>query len=361
MYKTWAGIDIVTASLIMGSTGFTAEMLQLGFGYLCDRGHRKKILLLGMLIASSVFLITLVNSTLLLFALVFSVMLGSSAFHPAGMGMASRLFASKNRTILLFTAGGVLGFGLSQLIFSKAVELFNGQIFPLLLPLVVLVPWLIWHRFPTETTKERPAFRDFLIPFKLERRSLSLLYLTQVTSYGVQLAFGFLLPDILLSKHCHAWACKGGGHLSLISGMALGMVLVGFFFSGWSHKKLLTICKTTGAALLYAFLLIPEPSLVLTIIMLAALGATLYQCNPLITAWGHYLVPNHPSTISGLLMGFAWCFSNLVPMLAGLLSPLFPASPYIIPMQLVGLFLILSLALMLLIPSKQTTLKAVTN
>lgn len=357
MYKTWAQIDIATAGLIIGIAGFSAEMLQLVFGYLCDRGYRKYILLLGVVISSAILLVTFVQSTALLFCVIFCVTMGSSSFHPAGMGFASRMFSTKNRTIMFFTAGGALGLGFSQLGFSTAVEFFGGHIYPLLLPLLILVPWLLMHRFPEAKSENRLAFKDFLLPFKLERRSLTLIYLSQVISYGVAITLIFFLPDLLRANKCHPWLCKGGGHLSLVMGSVLAMIVIGLFCHNIAHKKLLAFFKITGIAMLYAFLALPQPPLFLSIVMLVLLGGTLFQSNVLLTAWGHHIIPEHPSTISGLLMGFAWCFSALVPLVAGFVTKLFPASPFLSTMQLIGLLMFLSLGLVALVRPKQTALQ----
>ncbi len=359
IYKTWAHIDLATAGLITGIAGFSAEVLQLFFGYMSDRGYRKKIMLFGILISSGVLLLPFAHSSLSLFALIFCLMLGSSSFHPSGMGFASRLFATKNRTILFFTSGGALGLAFSQLIFSKTIVLFNGQIFPLLFPLLFLIP-LVWrHPFPEETAPtQRTNWREFFQPLKKERRPLSLLYMAQVGSYGAQLTFLFLLPDLLRAKGYSDWLAKGGGHLSLVLGSLSSMLLIAFFLHKWSHKTLLFIGKTCGTILIYFFLFAPPLPLPATLAILALIGGTSFQATALITAWGHHIVPSHPSTVSGLLMGFAWCLSNLVPSLAGLFSRLLPYSPVILPMKLIALILPLSLVPLLLVPSKRAEQQA---
>ncbi|MFI5335108.1 MAG: hypothetical protein ACHQT8_08155, partial [Chlamydiales bacterium] len=48
-----------------------------------------------------------------------------------------------------------------------------------------------------------------------------------------------------------------------------------------------------------------------------------------IVSWGNRLVPESPSTVSAILMGFAWCFSNLGPTCAGFLTKYYEEEPYL--------------------------------
>lgn len=111
IYKTLAQINIAQAGLIMGAAGFIGEILQLGFGYFSDTGHRKKILIFGMLCGSAILFVTFTSGFLSLLALMMCLMIGSGSYHPAAVGMASGLFPKKRALYSLVHYGGSIRVG----------------------------------------------------------------------------------------------------------------------------------------------------------------------------------------------------------------------------------------------------------
>ncbi|NGX59284.1 MAG: hypothetical protein KR126chlam3_00432 [Chlamydiae bacterium] len=354
IYKTLAGIDILQAGIIMGVTGFSGEVLQLAFGYFSDIGFRKKILLFGMLISSAALFLTFSNNFASLLALMLCVMIGSGSFHPAAVGLATSLPPSKGRSILLFASGGALGLGLSQVIFFKSLHWFGGHAYPLLIPFLIIALFWVFHSIPEQIPeKKNPPLREFFAPFALHKRSLLLLYASQVFSYGVLLSFIFLLPEILRSKGCSDWLFMGGGHMSFIFGSMLGMLLLGSLCDRLGYKKTLLIATISSIVLLNVFLFSPLPPGLFAIPFLGLLGIALNLMNPLIIAWGNHIIPQNPSTVSAFLMGLAWCFSNLIPTLAGFIATIFTTTPYIMAFSSITLFLIPTLFCILLMPQPE--------
>ena len=319
IYKTVAKLDITKAGLIAGIAGCCGEMLQIFFGYFCDRGHRKKIMLLGLTLASLMTFITFTTSLLTSFLILLLLTIGSSSFHPAAMGYASTLSRKHQAiSILLFASGGSIGLGISQLAFVHVITVFDGHALILFLPVLAVFTFLFLHRFPTPDHKPTAqSFREFIRPILKSRGPLILLYCTQVMSYFTVMAFVFLLPDLLHSRDCHSWLCRGGGHLCFILGSATALPIAGVLSDKYGQKSVLLAVLSSALLLLYVFL--SQPSLPVTslIILLATLGGTLASINPIIVSWGNRLVPESPSTVSGLLMGFAWCVANLGPLAAG--------------------------------------------
>ena len=138
--------------------------------------------------------------------------------------------------------------------------------------------------------------------------------------------------------------------MCFILGAMFGMLGTSFLCDRWGYKKTLLTATTLALTLLSAFLILPFYSTPTTIILLAFLGTTLYLMNPIITAWGNHLVPESPSTVSALLMGLAWCFSNLAAVIGGYLASIFP---YLIAMGFISILLFVSLGFALLIPNTQ--------
>ncbi|NGX45750.1 MAG: hypothetical protein K940chlam2_00930 [Chlamydiae bacterium] len=352
IYKTVAQIDIAKAGLIMGVAGFSGEILQVIFGYFSDRGLRKIIYLFGLLMTAAIVFTSLTSNLYLLFGIMLCIMVGSGAFHPAAVGVTSNLIPSKKISILIFSTGGALGLALSQVVFSKCWDRFDGHIWPLALPALLLVPFLLRHPFPKQHT-ERPNLKEIFLPILKQRRPLTLLYFTQVVTYGVILSFIFLLPDILQAKGASPWLFKGGGHMCFIFGAFMGMVALGFISHRIGIKSTLLSANLSALLLFVTFLLSPTFSTGGTIALLGAMGGSLFLMNPLVISWGNQLVPESPSTVSALMMGLAWCLSNLFPAIAGLLVRLLPTAPEVMAMTIISLTLVVSMVLLALTPLQE--------
>ncbi|MBS0615609.1 MAG: MFS transporter [Verrucomicrobia bacterium] len=318
IYKTMAAIDVATAGLIAGVTGFMGESLQIFFGQLCDRGHRKKILIIGLVLASSIVWITFCSSIIGYFFVLLLLTLGSGAFHPAAAGLASSLSrSSKGKTILFFASGGSIGLAVSQLVFSSLLTS-TGHILHLLMPLFAVASLVLFYRFPDiRSSRPMQSLRSVFSSNPHLRRPLSLLYISQVSNQAIVMSFMFLLPDVLSLRGCHSWFCFGGGHLCFILGAAFALIPAGFLCDRLGHRKVLITVLAFSICLLYLFLFQPALSSLSAILLLLTLGAFVGTINPIIISWGNHLVPDSPSTISAFLMGFAWCIGNLGPMLAG--------------------------------------------
>lgn len=357
IYKTLAGIDIAEAGFIAGVTGFLGESFQIIFGNLCDRGHRKKIMLLGLVLTSSILWITFCKSSYSFFLVLFLLMLGSGSFHPAAAGMAgslSRIY--KGRTILFFASGGAIGLGISQITFARLIHHFDGHAIIALLPVFAVFVLLALHPFPQIKNPLVPtSLKKFFEPLKPMRKPLTLLYFSQVFNQAIVMSFMFMLPDLLYARGCHSWLCLGGGHLCFILGSAITMFPAGILCDRHGQKAILITVLISALTLFYFFLSQTNLSLTSTGLLLASLGAFLGIINPIIVSWGNRLVPDHSSTVSALLMGFAWCFGNLGPMLAGTLAKLFISNGYMISLSLMGVLILGTLLLVTAVPKELPT------
>lgn len=354
IYKTLAHIDIAVAGLIAGITGFLGESFQILFGYFCDKGHRKKVLMLGLCLASSILWITFAQTTFASFWVLLLLMLGSGAFHPAAAGMAGSLSrSSKGRSILFFASGGAIGLGISQLAFTRLTQYFEGHAYIVLIPVCLVLLLLVFHDFPVfKSPQASLSLRGFFQPIMHCKKPLTLLYFSQVCNQAVVMSFTFLLPDLLFARGCHTWLCLGGGHLCFIMGSAATMIPAGYLCDRFGQKSVLTMVLAFAASLFYLFLAKDGLSLPLTGVLLATLGAFLGIVNPIIVSWGNRLVPESPSTVSALLMGFAWCVGNLGPMVTGMIAKCFTDQPYISAMSIMGFCIIATLLLVISIPKE---------
>lgn len=355
IYKTLRGIDVAVAGLILGAGGFVGELSQLFFGYFSDRGYRKIILLCGLVLGSAVLWVTAVNSVFYWFLFVLFLMLGSGSFHPSASGMASSLAKRhQGKGVLFFASGGAFGLAFSQLLFTKVLDIFHGNVFVLYLPFALIFGLLLFHRFPERRVEpEQRSFKSFIRPILKNKRSLSFLYFAQVANQAIFVSLLFLLPDILRKRGCDTWLCMGGGHMSVVLGGALSMLLAGVLCDRYGHRVVLLTAISGAVTMLSIFLFQPALTLMGQVALLLALGAFLNVCNPVILSWGNSLVPESPSTVSALLMGLAWCLGNLGPALAGGLSKFFETNAYKYSLATIALGMVVSFFFVLMVPRAQ--------
>lgn len=357
IYKTIAGIDMAKAGLIAGISGFIGESLQLVFGYFSDKGFRKHILLFGLLAGSSILWVTFSESLTSYFCILLLLNIGSGSFHPAGAGYAGTLSEEhKAKTILIFVSGGLLGLACSQMIFTKILTLSNGHALFLLAPLSLLFLWLFIHQFPSSAKQGLLSKKGILEEFLKKKKLLSLLYLTQLCNYALVLSLVFLLPDILAAKTTASWLKFGGGHFCYILGSALTLPFMGHLCDKYGQKKVILTAISCGIILFYTLANSYLLGLLDGAILLFFLGACLNSVSPMIISWGHKIVPSSPSTVSALLMGLAWCFSYLGPIVASILYKHFEKEPEVQTLYYMGILLFLSLAFAAMTPTEEKEL-----
>lgn len=354
IYKTIAGIDLAKAGLIAGLAGFFGELLQLFFGYFSDRGFRKTVTLLGLALSSSILWITFTDDILISFFILLMLMIGSGSYHPAAVGFAGLLSPErKGRNILLFASGGALGLAISQLTFTKALEFFDGNATILFLPVILLLVVMAIYPIEEQQNNQRLSFKEFFQPLLRSRRPLFLLYLTQVCNFTMLTAFMFLLPDLMHSKGCHNWLAMGGGHLCFVIGGALMMVPAGYLSDKFGPKPVVLTIFFFALLMFYSFLSQVEFSLWKTISFLLCIGGFMGTVTPVLVSWGNKLVPESPSTVSALMMGFAWCLANLGSTWAGLIAKnIKTTEPIAMTLSLLGTLLVVGFFLILFMPQK---------
>ncbi|NDD59007.1 MAG: MFS transporter [Chlamydiae bacterium] len=361
IYKTISKMDLAQAGLIAGISGFFGEILQLLFGYFCDQGYRKKILLLGLVLSSSILWITFSNSFFFSLIIVLILMIGSGSFHPAAVGYAGALSSEhKGKNILIFSSGGALGLGISQIVFTKMYYAFNGHTLILFLPIALLFIFILIHKFPEiDTGSLRIHASQLTESLSKHVKPLTLLYFTQVSSYLVGSALLFLLPDVMMAKTANQWLTMGGGHLCFIMGAAFSLPWVGFLCDRLGPKKILPVFILAPLALLYLLLKKSHFSTTEAIALLVFLGGFFQSISPIIISWGHKMMPTIPSTVSAILMGLAWCVTNFGPTCAGLMCKRFEEDAVIQALEWMGLLMVISLFLSLCIkdtiPAEKTS------
>ncbi|MCB1113398.1 MAG: MFS transporter [Chlamydiia bacterium] len=348
VFKTLEGIDLAIAGLIYAFCSVTGEGLQIVFGQLSDKGFRKWLIITGLALVGSSTLFAFTERYAILFLLFFLVCLGSGAFHPAAVGLTSRLsLRKKSFCITHFAAFGVMGFAFSQMVYTQVYEAFNGNTLILLIPLALvglmfLIPQMT--RMPERPGRppSPPSFKKFMEFFK--DKDLKNLYRSQMTSQIIMWTTIFMLPDILKFRAFPDWIVYGGGHFFYMLGGVCLLIPSGIIADRFSSRSVILVASLVAMILLYSFLLIPQISEMAVVSLLFAYGAALGVVSPVSVALGHKISTEHPGMISAFLMGGVWCIAEFVgPGGAGLLSKLFEEDAAARALMVIGIFFPLSI------------------
>ena len=147
--------------------------------------------------------------------------------------------------------------------------------------------------------------------------------------------------------------------MCFILGSALTMIPAGYLCDRYGQKKVLLTVLALASSLLFLFLTSKALPFGWTIGLLAALGAFLGIINPIIVSWGNRLVPESPSTVSAILMGFAWCVGNLGTTITACLSKFFVEQPIAHAILIMALLLPGAFLLILRMPKTESAKGAI--
>lgn len=328
VFKTMAGLDLAVAGFIAGGCVFVGEGLQCLFGSLSDRGYARLLLLCGISLSASACFLSYADTYTTFLLLFLGTCLGSAAFHPTAASILTNLESNNRSSIMgFFTAAGMIGIGISQLLFSWTHEQFAGSTAILALPSLFLA-LLTYYFFKEKTVQASSSpenshsFRLFLQFLKI--KTLRTLYLSMLGNQIVLWSLVFLLPDFLKERGYSTWVVFGGGHLFLMAGATIGPPLFGYLADITSSRKVILTCSILTLFGFYVLLAPLQLSVEALFTVLFLLGTTLGSVPPLIWALGGQMVPQHRGVISAFLMGFVWIVSESLGLsLSGYLTTLF--------------------------------------
>ena len=340
VFKTLNNLDVALAGLIWAIGASCGEGMQVVFGRLSDSGHRKALILFGVLVSASGAFFAYTTSYPLFGFLFWLVCLGSGAFHPAAVGMVGRLNEKRRSTyITIFAMFGALGLAMSQITYSWVYLATNANTFYLIIPAFLLVVFSLKSAVLPATDnakKKRPPFLSFLKFFK--NRSLRLLYISQVCNQALAWGLIFLLPDLLKSRGYEPWLVYGGGHLAYVLGGVFLLIPSGFLADKYSSKSVIWISSLIGTLALYSILFMPELEEGQIIPLLFITGAAIAVVNPVSVSLGNKISPSNPGMVSAFLMGCVWCVAEFIgPGGGSLLTKLFEEDAYARALMLLGL------------------------
>ncbi len=331
IYLVIARLDPVKAALIATITSFLGNLIQPFMGYTADRLRGKMPLFIGLLL-TSVFmsLLGITKNYILLFLFVLLGTLGTSLFHPAGANVAGAVSKrKKDASFAIFSTMGTIGYSLSQPIFSAFTGRFGTESsFILSFPTVFLaISYLLFSNVEIHGYEKDINFRELKQIFMKRLLPIMLLFFIMV----FRSAFIFAL-HLFLAKTFEEWGFvrhiySVANTVFLLSGAA-GIFLAGHI-ALWIKPRKLLFLSLVGFLPFFLLFIYSGSSgkLFPAFLFLAISGFILTSGHAVNIVMGQRVAPEMTSTISGVLMGFAWAVSSFGPTLCALLRDAIPALP----------------------------------
>jgi FSR family fosmidomycin resistance protein-like MFS transporter len=315
------------AGLVPPMLTIASSLMQPVYGVISDRYLKRSMVVFGPLIAA-VFLSCLGTADSLsgLMALVILGGIGVGMFHPQGAAMVSRAAAAdgvgrrQGMVMSVFSSAGTVGYALGPLLVAMVVNRY-GLENSWYTAIWGVAFWVILFRYcpPLEhwsRAEGAPALTELL---RAAWVPLTLLYfavvLRSAVAVSVQTYWPFALKDFGMTE------------------MEYGSVLAGFLFFGgvggffggmladrFGARRVSMIAMLAATPLLLAAF---STSGTLSNVLLMAGGTALNLPIPVSVVMAQRLVPGGASTVSALMMGFAWGAGALMTPIAGAMSESF--------------------------------------
>src|SRR5574341_452790 len=312
------------AGLVPPTLTIASSLMQPVYGVISDRYLKRSMVVFGPLIAA-VFLscLGMADSLPMLIALVILGGVGVGIFHPQGAALVSRAASAdkmgrhQGMVMSIFSSAGTVGYALGPVLIALIVGRFGLERSWYAVVWGVAI-WVVMLRYcPPLERRERaadtPSLGDAL---RTAWAPLTLLYFAVVLRSAVSVSIQTYWP----------FALKSFG----MSEMEYGSVLAGFlffggvggFFGGALADRLGARRVSLVAMLIATPLLLAAFSTggTLSNVLLMSGGAVLNLPIPISVVMAQRLVPGGASTVSALMMGFAWGAGALMTPMVGVMS-----------------------------------------
>ena len=303
-------LSLAAAGGLASTNAVVASLSQPFFGSFADRLRRPWFVVLGPLVTGLFFsCLLLAPGPGWLVELLIVGGLGSAIFHPQGATWAARWSGRhRARDMALFITGGSLGFSLGPVFVATALRVLGEhRIYLMAVPGAVLtlalMPAFLRERAAARTTAaERTAsLRGVLGP-------MVLLFFVVVVRSGVNQAVTNFLPLLISHRSHDVLAGAVPTTLFLLAG-ALGGLAGGPLADRFGRRNVILWSMVPTAPFLYGFLHLHGSA---SWACLLLTGLTLQLSLPVYVVYAQELFPRQMSTVSGLMMGFAWGVSALL-------------------------------------------------
>ena len=358
VYLVIAGLDPVAAATISAVATFVGNAVQPFLGYLSDRIRGKLPVFAGILVGSvCMSCIGLTDDYGALFVLLLLGKLGISLFHPAGASISGAAGRSRREFgFSVFTTIGTLGYALSHPTFSLVTAAIGTRMSYLLaLPGVVCaISYLLLGNIKIEGRGVAIPIAEMRRIFLTHVRELTILFLIMTLRQAFVMGISFFI-----AKLCAQWGFERvlystANTVFLFAG-AGGIFLAGILAHRLRGRTILLISLTTFIPFYAAFLFFGhQGNVILSFLFLGITGFVVYSSHVANVVMGHRIVPEMTSTVSGLLMGFAWSTANFSQPLVAVLDGTVSMLPGLMSgFALITVLPLLAALLALLLPSRR--------
>ncbi len=297
----------------------TSSLMQPVYGMISDRYLKRSMSVYGPLIAA-VFLssIGLANSLPMLVGFVALGGFGIGAFHPQSAAIISRAGINRQATTMsVFSSSGTIGVAVGPLLIAWIVAQYGLDKSYYLMSIGIVVWALLWRYCPVHLPAPHTEHSQPLSSaLKKVWQPLTLLYsaavLRSAVHVSVQTYLAFMLSNQGLTLTGSAWVIAGFILFGGIGGLFGGSLADRF----GARRVSIYSMVLAGPALILALSMTGWPSY----IMLAIGGTFLNIGVPVNVVMAQRMVPGGASTVSALMMGFAWGAGALLAPVTGVLS-----------------------------------------
>jgi FSR family fosmidomycin resistance protein-like MFS transporter len=335
--------------------------LQPIFGLWADHGHRRKLVVLGCSMTCLIMLLGPISRypnfmnhwsgylTMLIILLVAKT--GVGMFHPPAVSLAGNTSSVRRSTVVsLFIAFGMIGMGLSQIMFSTVFIGLNGYTEILMIPGLCIVVWVaVWCHEPAEKLTGPLGLGAMFAKLRHLPGRLISLWAVQVFMSISFVGLIFLLPEFVEKRGMSRFWVNGGALMVWMAGAVLIMVPVGHLADRFGRRRMLCLCLALATASYYAMAQITPMPTALLLLLLFVTGGAIGASNPISISLGQHLLPENQSLITGVLMGLAWSLASVSSWLAGYMVDTLKMS-FTTTISWLGIGLIVALVLVLLTP-----------
>lgn len=305
---------------------FSASIMQPLYGIVSDRIKSPIIIILAPGIAAvGLGAMSVVGTYPAMLLCLFVAGIGVAAFHPQGASQAADTMPHRpSLAMALFVGAGNVGFATGPVLVAWAYTAWGWEgmwrlAVPGLLATLLLIPTAPPRRHLP--LRRRGRARDALAA---RWKPLLLMYLFVVVRGTVQLIFVGFLPLYLIDSGLSVEATGGALSLFLAAG-SMGSISGGLLGDRFGERAILRFSMVGCLPLfILAFAL---PSVAARVTVLSAAFFVLLFSNPLTVVLAQSWVPEHRSTVSALLMGFAWGVGGLVAPLFGSVADIYGLGP----------------------------------
>ncbi len=313
------GLSMSEAGLLGGALVFSSALLQPVYGMLADRHRHKAFSAAGPAVAA-IFLSSLGLATDFWTLLVLLVLGGAgiASFHPQGAALTTHHAGDKHAYHMsLFVTMGTVGFALGPSYISWVIDTFGlNRSYWAAIPGVLVSLYLFKYGpapAPRAAMQQEPPLRDSLRTYF---RPLAFLYILVVLRATISSVLNAFLP--LFFTQSGASPARANHLLTLfllaggLAGFAGGMIA-----ERYGSRRIIALSFGLSLPLFVGFLWTSGP---LSIFLGVAATACLLSTTPVNVVLAQKLIPHGASTISALMMGFAWGLGGLFVPVFGWMS-----------------------------------------